>query len=146
MPVPRLSIKFSPTHVRASATHKASRARPDYTLLSPATLLPPDPAPCGDVHLRVYISFAPLASPLNLFFHIYIPTKPEYIYKKKSFNRSEEDFNGDLRAYNDYLETMEDIIYGLCSGDKREAEKAQARVREYEDGHRGEITKNAAKK
>lgn len=41
---------------------------------------------------------------------------------------------------------MEDIIYGLCSGDKKEAEQAQARAREYEDGHRGEITKNAAKK
>eukprot|EP00752_Nemacystus_decipiens_P007211 g6454.t1 len=64
----------------------------------------------------------------------------------KIFNRAEEDFNGDLRAYNDYLETMEDIIYGLCSGDKKEAEQAQARVREYENGHRGEITKNAAKK
>lgn len=66
--------------------------------------------------------------------------------EKNSFNRSEDDFDGDLRAYNDYLETMEDIIYGLCSGDKKEAEQAQARVREYEDGHRGEITKNAAKK
>lgn len=63
-----------------------------------------------------------------------------------SFNRSEEDFGGDLRAYNDYLETMEDVIYGLCSGDKGEADRAQATVREYEDRHRGEITKNAAKK
>lgn len=63
-----------------------------------------------------------------------------------SFNRSEEDFNGDLRGYNDYLETREDIIYGLCSGNKDEIDQAQARVREYEDVHRGEITKNAAKK
>ena len=64
----------------------------------------------------------------------------------KSFNRSEEDFEGDLKAYNDYLETREDIIFGLCSGDKDEVEQAQAKVREYEDQHRGEITKNAAKK
>ena len=64
----------------------------------------------------------------------------------KSFNRSEEDFEGDLKAYNDYLETREDIIFGLCSVDKDEVEQAQARVREYEDQHRGEITKNAAKK
>jgi len=65
---------------------------------------------------------------------------------ESSFNRSEEDFGGDLRAYNDYLETMEDIIYGLCSGDKKQADEAQAKVREYEDSHRGEITKNAARK
>ncbi|CAM9166374.1 unnamed protein product [Ectocarpus sp. 6 AP-2014] len=64
----------------------------------------------------------------------------------KIFNRSEEDFGGDLGAYNDYLETMEDVIYGLCSGDKGEADRAQATVREYEDRHRGEITKNAARK
>lgn len=69
-----------------------------------------------------------------------------YFYDLNSFNRSEEDFAGDLRAYNDYLETMEDVIYGLCSGDKGEADRAQATVREYEDKHRSEITKNAAKK
>ncbi|CAN0200344.1 unnamed protein product, partial [Hapterophycus canaliculatus] len=64
----------------------------------------------------------------------------------KIFNRSEDDFGGDLKAYNDYLETMEDVIYGLCSGDKKEVERAQGLVRGYEDAHRGEITKNAAKK
>lgn len=63
-----------------------------------------------------------------------------------SFNRPEEDFGGDLRAYNDFLETMEDVIFGLCSGNKEEIDRAQAKVREYEDVHRGEITKNAAKK
>lgn len=62
------------------------------------------------------------------------------------FNRSEEDFEGDLQAYNDYLEHREDIIYGLCSGVKEEISQAQAKVQQYEDGHRDEITKNAAKK
>lgn len=61
-------------------------------------------------------------------------------------NRSEEDFGGDLRAYNDYLEEREDLIYGLSSGNKDEMEQAQAKVRTYEDSHRGEITKNAARK
>eukprot|EP00904_Undaria_pinnatifida_P012999 jgi/Undpi1/882/HiC_scaffold_10.g04346.m1 len=64
----------------------------------------------------------------------------------KIFNRSEEDFEGDLQAYNDYLEHREDIIYGLCSGVKEEISQAQAKVQQYEDGHRDEITKNAAKK
>lgn len=74
-------------------------------------------------------------------------TTPTYPHARaNSFNRSEDDFGGDLRAYNDYLETMEDIIYGLCSGDKKEVDRAQGLVREYEDAHRGEITKNAAKK
>lgn len=65
---------------------------------------------------------------------------------QSSFNRLEDDFGGDLKAYNDYLETMEDIIFDLCSGDKDEVERAQARVREYEEQNRPEITKNAAKK
>ena len=51
-----------------------------------------------------------------------------------------------MRAYNDYLECREDIIYGLCSGIKDEIIQAQAKVQEYEDRHRDEITKNAAKK
>lgn len=65
---------------------------------------------------------------------------------RRSFNRSEEDFGGDLRAYNDYLEEKENLIYDLTNGTKEEAEQANARVRAYEEEHRIEITKNAAKK
>lgn len=63
-----------------------------------------------------------------------------------SFNRSEEDFEGDLLAYNNYLEDKEDLIYALTNGSKEENEAAKARVRTYQEAYRGEITKNAAKK
>lgn len=49
-------------------------------------------------------------------------------------------------AYNDYLEEKEDLIYDITCGTKEEAERAHAKVRSYEDAHRSEITKNAAKK
>lgn len=64
----------------------------------------------------------------------------------KIFNRSEEDFGGDLRAYNDYLEEKEDLIYDITSGSKEEVEGAQAKVRAYEEQYRNEITENAAKR
>lgn len=116
----------------------------DCDLLS--TPFPPDLAPAMTTCTYRHLFAPPSASLLTSYCTYLRPTHRETKKNKNSFNRSEEDFNGDLRAYNDYLETMEDIIYGLCSGDKKEAEQAQARVREYEDGHRGEITKNAAKK
>lgn len=63
-----------------------------------------------------------------------------------SFNRLEDDFAGDLKAYNDYLEQKEDLIYDMTCGTKEEMERAQAKVRAYEDAHRSEITENAAKR
>ncbi|CAM9913662.1 unnamed protein product, partial [Sphacelaria rigidula] len=64
----------------------------------------------------------------------------------KIFNRLEDDFAGDLKAYNDYLEQKEDLIYDMTCGTKEEMERAQAKVRAYEDAHRSEITENAAKR
>lgn len=49
-------------------------------------------------------------------------------------------------AYNNYLEEKEDLIYDMTCGTKEEVERAQAKVRAYEDAHRSEITENAAKR
>lgn len=88
------------------------------------------------------------ATPLPILSPVcYVRTSTNFVcFLFRSFNRSEEDFGGDLRAYNDYLEEKEDLIYDITCGSKEEVERAQAKVRAYEDQHRNEITENAAKR
>ncbi|CAM9829695.1 unnamed protein product, partial [Discosporangium mesarthrocarpum] len=64
----------------------------------------------------------------------------------KIFNRTEVDFKGDLLAYNNYLEEQEDLIFAMTSGTKEEAAAASAKLREYEEKNRAEITRNAARR
>ncbi|CAM9818126.1 unnamed protein product, partial [Choristocarpus tenellus] len=64
----------------------------------------------------------------------------------KIFNRTEVDFEGNLQAYNNYLEEMEDLIFAMTSGTKEEADAAATTLRSYEEKNKAEITRNAAKR
>lgn len=57
------------------------------------------------------------------------------------FNRSEDEFE-DLRAYNDYLNMVEDLIQDLTYGNEKERSAAQTRLLAWEDEHRAEIERN----
>lgn len=57
------------------------------------------------------------------------------------FNRAEDEFE-DLRAYNDYLNMVEDLIQDLTYGDDQAREAANTRLLAWEDEHRAEIERN----
>lgn len=57
------------------------------------------------------------------------------------FNRAEDEFE-DLRAYNDYLNMVEDLIQELTYGDEKERNAASTKLLAWEDEHRAEIEKN----
>lgn len=57
------------------------------------------------------------------------------------FNRTEDEFE-DLRAYNDYLNMVEDLIQDLTYGTDQERSAAQTRLLAWEDEHRAEIERN----
>lgn len=64
------------------------------------------------------------------------------IRKKVSaiYNKTEEDFPGDLQGYNRYLENIEDIIFKLSySDDKQEIETVETELNKYEQEHKLEI-------
>lgn len=57
------------------------------------------------------------------------------------FNRTEDEFE-DLRAYNDYLNMVEDLIQDLTYGNEKERAAANTRLLAWEDEHRAEIERN----
>lgn len=57
------------------------------------------------------------------------------------FNRAEDEFE-DLRAYNDYLNMVEDLIQDLAYGDDQARDAANTRLLAWEDEHRAEIERN----
>ncbi|KAK3046552.1 TFIIH/NER complex subunit [Extremus antarcticus] len=57
------------------------------------------------------------------------------------FNRREEEFE-DLRAYNDYLNEVEDITFNLIN--HVEVEETEKRFKSYQLAHQAEITDNVA--
>lgn len=57
------------------------------------------------------------------------------------FNKTQRDFVG-LREWNDYLQTVEDLIFEIVFGNEREKKEAEAKVREYEEANRKEIAEN----
>lgn len=57
------------------------------------------------------------------------------------FNRTEDEFE-DLRAYNDYLNMVEDLVQDLTYGSEKERAEAQVRLLSWEDEHRAEIERN----
>lgn len=57
------------------------------------------------------------------------------------FNRTEDEFE-DLRAYNDYLNMVEDLIQDLTYGNEKERNAANTRLLAWEDEHRAEIERN----
>lgn len=60
------------------------------------------------------------------------------------FNQVEDDFV-DLRAYTDYLQSVEDLTFHLISGAAEDRHKAEAELLAYEQQHRAEIEKNRKK-
>lgn len=57
------------------------------------------------------------------------------------FNRTEDEFE-DLRAYNDYLNMVEDLVQDLTYGNEKERSEANTRLLAWEDEHRAEIERN----
>jgi CDK-activating kinase assembly factor MAT1 len=57
------------------------------------------------------------------------------------FNKVEDDFE-DLRAYNDYLQQVEDLTFALTSGPEAERRRAEANLQAYEHEHKAEIERN----
>src|SRR5271170_719026 len=60
----------------------------------------------------------------------------------KSFNKRREDFKS-LRAYNDYLEEVEDIIFNLVNG--TDVKQTEAKVSAYEAENKSSIAANEAR-
>jgi CDK-activating kinase assembly factor MAT1 len=60
----------------------------------------------------------------------------------KSFNKRREDFKS-LRAYNDYLEEVEDIIFNLVNG--TDIKQTEAKVSAYEAENKSSIAVNEAR-
>lgn len=60
----------------------------------------------------------------------------------KSFNKRREDFKS-LRAYNDYLEEVEDIIFNLVNG--TDVKQTEAKVSSYEAENKSSIAANEAR-
>eukprot|EP00823_Brevimastigomonas_motovehiculus_P005244 TRINITY_DN375_c1_g1_i1.p1 TRINITY_DN375_c1_g1~~TRINITY_DN375_c1_g1_i1.p1 ORF type:complete len:254 (+),score=51.42 TRINITY_DN375_c1_g1_i1:89-850(+) len=59
----------------------------------------------------------------------------------KVFNMRRDDFKT-LGEYNDYLETVQDIVFDLTYGSKSEQIQAEKKVLEYERKHREQIQRN----
>ena len=57
------------------------------------------------------------------------------------FNQVEDDFT-DLRAYNDYLEKVEDMVFELLNGSDASKARAEAKLSAYEQQHKAEIERN----
>ncbi|KAI0169905.1 CDK-activating kinase assembly factor [Hypoxylon sp. FL1284] len=57
------------------------------------------------------------------------------------FNMAEEDFES-LRAYNDYLQQVEDLTFDLVQGAEPDRRRAEAELLAYEQRHRDDIEKN----
>jgi hypothetical protein len=55
----------------------------------------------------------------------------------KVFNKTQPDFES-LLFYNNYLETVEDMIYSIVN-EEPDAEECKAKIKEYELQHKGEI-------
>ena len=60
----------------------------------------------------------------------------------RSFNKRREDFKS-LRAYNDYLEEVEDIIFNLVNG--TDIKETEAKILQYEAENKSSITANQAR-
>ncbi|BFZ56911.1 TFIIH/NER complex subunit [Savitreella phatthalungensis] len=61
----------------------------------------------------------------------------------KIFNKAEDDF-ADLRAYNDYLEEVENLTFNLING--VDVDRTEARVKQYEQQNRKIINANQERK
>ncbi|KAH8899457.1 CDK-activating kinase assembly factor [Thozetella sp. PMI_491] len=57
------------------------------------------------------------------------------------FNQVEDDFES-LRAYNDYLQMVEDLTFDLCRGKDTVRLKAEADLQQWEAEHRAQIERN----
>ncbi|KAI2604457.1 CDK-activating kinase assembly factor MAT1-domain-containing protein [Hypoxylon fragiforme] len=57
------------------------------------------------------------------------------------FNMTQDDFT-DLRAYNDYLQQVEDLTFDLVQGNENDRKTAEQQLLSYEQKHREEIEKN----
>lgn len=57
------------------------------------------------------------------------------------FNKAEDDFE-DLNAYNEYLETVEDLTFALVNGKGSERAKAEEDLIAYEKAHKADIERN----
>jgi CDK-activating kinase assembly factor MAT1 len=57
------------------------------------------------------------------------------------FNLAEDDFE-DLRAYNDYLQKVEDLTQDLVGGTDGQRRRAEAELHEWQAEHRAEIERN----
>ncbi|KAI1397217.1 CDK-activating kinase assembly factor [Hypoxylon fuscum] len=57
------------------------------------------------------------------------------------FNMTEDDFET-LKAYNDYLQQVEDLTFDLVSGGEAARKKAEQELATYEQKHRDDIEKN----
>ncbi|XXH06038.1 hypothetical protein Hte_012483 [Hypoxylon texense] len=57
------------------------------------------------------------------------------------FNMAQDDFQS-LRAYNDYLQQVEDLTFDLVSGGEAERRQAEQDLLAYEQKHRDDIEKN----
>ena len=58
----------------------------------------------------------------------------------KDFNKKEEDFEGDLDAYNNYLEAVEDIVFNLSNG--IDLTETNRKIAEYKERNRDLIARN----
>lgn len=57
------------------------------------------------------------------------------------FNRKEDDFVS-LRDWNEYLQMVEDLTFDLTDGSDKEKAAAEEKLRQYSQGHKGEIEEN----
>ena len=60
------------------------------------------------------------------------------------YNKRRDDFET-LRAYNDYLEQVEDLVFRLCSANLSEKEAAEAEVEQYRAENKASIALNASR-
>ncbi|KAJ3207581.1 TFIIH/NER complex subunit [Dinochytrium kinnereticum] len=66
-----------------------------------------------------------------------------HIFAQNSFNKRIEDFNGDLRKYNDYLEEVEEIMYNLIND--VDVQATNERIERFRNENKELIASNLAK-
>jgi CDK-activating kinase assembly factor MAT1 len=57
------------------------------------------------------------------------------------FNQAEDDFET-LRDYNDYLQMVEDLTFGLVNGSEAQRREAEATLQQWEAEHKADIERN----
>lgn len=60
-----------------------------------------------------------------------------------SFNKRIEDFNGNLRLFNDYLEEVEDLLFNLVND--IDIQKTSERIEKFRQENKEIISQNVAK-